>query len=77
MTRGRTRSGRKSAEGGYASAADTSLEDEIMALDASVDAELLGSAKGEGSKGEKRKRFEVEDFNRPYVFFFFFSFLFF
>ena len=77
MTRGRTRSGRKRAEGGDASAADTSLEDEIMALDASVDAELLGSAKGEGSKGEKRKRFEVEDFNRPYVFFFFFSFLFF
>jgi hypothetical protein len=43
-----------------------------MALDASVDAELLGSAKGEGSKGEKRKRFEVEDFNRPYVFLFLF-----
>lgn len=61
VTRGRTRSGRKSAESGYASAADTSLEDEIMALDA----ELLGGTKGEDSKGEKRKRFEVEDFNRP------------
>jgi hypothetical protein len=49
---GRTRSGRKSAESMFA-AADTSLEEEIVALDV--------------GKGGKRKRFEVEEFNRPYV----------